>query len=189
MSRAVLAWDRIVTAVLGLALVAVGMAAALWWLGTFPGWPTELQSDQTLAWTTQPWWPWAVGAAGVVLILLGVRWLASHLPNRGVTHLKLPGSNRRGRLDAQVRPIAGAAADAFALTPGVRSARGSIEQDRGQLVARIRATVEQQADLAAVAAAADQVSADLRQVMQRDDVVSQITLTVARSERALSRVE
>lgn len=189
MSRAVLAWDRTVTVVLGLALVVLGVAAALWWLGTFPGWPTQLKTDQAQAWTTQPWWPWAVGVAGVVLILLGLRWLASHVPHRGVSHLKLSGSSRQGRLDAAVGPIAGAAADAFALTPGVRAAHGTIEQDRGQLVAKVRATIEQQADLGAIAAAADQVSGDLRQVMQRDDVVCQVTLTVARTDRAMSRVE
>lgn len=190
MSRAVVAWDRIVTLLLGLVLIAAGVAAALWWLGTFPGWPTQLRTEQTVQLTQQqPWWPWVVGVVGIVLILLGLRWLVSHLPNRGISHLRLPGSNTHGKLDAQVRPIAAAAADAFGRTPGVRSARGVIQQERGQLIAKLQATVEPRADLRTIAAAADQVSSHLRQVMQRDDIVCQVNLTVARSEHAPPRVD
>lgn len=189
MSRAVLAWDRVVTFVLGLVLIAAGAAAALWWLGTFPRWPQQLRTDQTIELTKQPWWPWAVGAAGVLLILLGLRWLASHVPDRGVTHLKLPGSNDQGKLVTQVRPVAAAAADALAATAGVRSARGTIQQERGQLVAKLRATIEPHADLHEIATGSDHVSADLRRVLQRDDMVCQVNLTVARSNRAESRVE
>ena len=39
MSRTVLAWDRVVTFLIGLLLIAVGLAGILWWLGTFPSWP------------------------------------------------------------------------------------------------------------------------------------------------------
>jgi len=51
-----------------------------------------------------------------------------------------------------------------------------------------------EAELAPVAAgrlrpAADQVSVDLRQVVQRDDLVCQVTLTVARTDRPMSRVD
>lgn len=189
MSRAVVAWDRIVTLVLALVLIAAGTAAALWWLGTFPGWPPQVKTDQTIELTTRPWWPWAVGAVGVLLILLGLRWLASHVPNRGVSHLKLPGSSSQGKLDTQVRPVVAAAADAFAATAGVRSARGTIEQERGQLIAKLRATIEPHADLTEVAAGSDQVSADLRRVLQRDDMVCQVNLTVARTDRADPRVD
>jgi len=189
MSRAVVAWNRVVTLLLGLVLLALGAAAVLWWLGTFPGWPTQLHTDQVTQATQQPWWPWAAGGAGLVLALLGLRWLASHLPDRGVTTITLPGSSRAGRLDAQVRPIASAAAEAFALTPGVRSARGVIQEERGQVIAKLRATVEPHVDLQLVAAAADRVSADLRQVMQRDDIVCQVNLAVARSEHAAPRVD
>ncbi len=189
MSRAVIAWNRIVTLLLGLVLIALGVAAILWWRGTFPGWPTRLRTDQATQATQQPWWPWVAGGVGLVLGLLGLRWLVSHLPNRGVTTIALPGSSSAGRLDAQVRPIAAAAADALALTPGVRSARGVIQQERGQVIAKLRATVEPRADLQLIADAADRVSADIRQVTQRDDIVCQVNLTVARSEHSAARVD
>ena len=56
-------------------------------------------------------------------------------------------------------------------------------------MAKLRATIERQADLTAIAAAADRVSADLRQVTQREDLVCQINLGVARTTRDLSRVD
>ena len=190
MSRAVIAWDRVVTLLIGLLLIAVGLAGILWWLGDFLGWSQQpLQVDRALELTEEAWWGWAVGAAGILLILLGLRWLAAHVPDRRVSNLKLPGSTAQGRLDAKVRPIAGAAAEAFALTPGVRTARGTIQRDRGQLVAKLRATIEQQADLTTIADAADRVSAELRQVTQRDDLVCQVNLGVARTTRDLSRVD
>ena len=192
MSRATIAANRIVAFLVGLVLIGVGVAGVLWWQGTltrwFPGVSDRLDTSAVTDLTRQPWWPWAAGAAGVVLVLLGLCWLLGHLPSRSVSQLKLPGSTSSGKLAAQVRPVAAAAAEALGQTPGVRSAKGSIREERGQLVARLNATVEQQADLAAVANAAERVSAQLGQVMQRDDLVCQVNLTVARRDRTPTRV-
>ncbi|MEO3938952.1 hypothetical protein V3N99_19690 [Dermatophilaceae bacterium Soc4.6] len=192
MSRATIITNRLAAFLVGLILLALGAAAALWWQGTlttwFPAVPAQLHSGRVSDLTRQRWWPWAVGVAGVLLILLGLRWLFAHLPSRGVSQLKLPGSTSQGTLTAEVRPVAKAAAESLEQTPGIRSARGSIQEGRGQLVARINATVEQQADLAVVAAAADRVSAQLGQVLQRNDLVCQVNLTVARRDHALARV-
>ena len=70
----------------------------------------------------------------------------------------------------------------------VRSVRGTINRDRGQLVARLTATIEPQADLATVGAAADAVSADLKKVLAREDLRCQVNLRVAHRGRRLSRV-
>lgn len=189
MSRSLVTLDRLMAFVVGLVLIAVGAAGVLWWRGTFPSWPTKLDTGAAITMTGQPWWAWAVGIIGLVLVLLGVRWLIAHLPSRGVGQLKLPGSTPQGKLLAQVRPVANAAAEALEQTSGVRSASASIHKERGQLVARINATIEQQADLLAVAAAADQVSSDLARVLQRDDIHCQVNLSVAHRSRSLSRVD
>jgi len=188
MSRALIAFDRLMAFVVGLVLVAVGAAAALWWRGTFPSWPTRLDTGPAVQLTDRPWWPWTVGILGVALILLGLRWLVAHLPSRGISQLTLPGSSPHGRLITQVRPVAAAAAEALEQTPGVRSTSATIIAVRGQLVARLNATIEQQADLSAVAAAADQVSADLARILQRDDLYCQVNLSVAHRARSLPRV-
>ena len=192
MSRATIAANRIVAFLVGLVLIGVGVAGVLWWQGTltrwFPGVSNRLDTSPVTELTKQSWWPWAAGAAGVVLVLLGLRWLLGHLPSRGVSQLKLPGSTSSSKLVAQVRPVAAAAAEALQQTPGVRSAKGSLRKERGQLVARLNVTVEQQADLAGVASAAERVSAQLGQVLQRGDLVCQVNLTVARRDRTPTRV-
>lgn len=188
MSRLVIAVDRAIALVVGLLLVALGAATVVWWNGSIAGWPLQLGAGPVIRASTQPWWPWAAGAVGVVLVLVGLRWAAGHVPRRRVSHVKLPGSSAQGRLTAQVGPVGGLAADVFGQTPGVRSARGSIRHDRGQVLATIDATIEPGADLGQVAAAADRVSADLRRVLERDDMRAQVRLRVARRERALPRV-
>lgn len=191
MSRATLAFDRVIAAVLGLVLIAAGALGVLWWAGRLPGLPSKVQLS-SVGWlptlTEQLWWPWALGAFGVLLVLIGLRWMGGHVPNRGVSHLTLPGSDSDGKLLVEAKPVASAAADAFAQTPGVRSAKGSIQRDRGQLMARINATIEREADLGMIAAASDTVSADLRRALERDDLACQVQLRTARGNRKLARV-
>lgn len=188
MSRAVVVLDRFMTFLAGLILLVLGAAAILWWLGTFPSWPTRVDASVVVQDTKASWWPWAAAIAGIVLVLLGLRWLAAHLPSRGVAQVKLTGSGAQGRLSAQVRSVADTAAEVLQQTPGVRSARGTIQRDRGQLVARLRATVEPGADLHAVAGAADAVAADLQQVLGREDLRCRIQLRVAHRGRSQPRV-
>lgn len=187
MSRAVLALDRIVVLLVAIVLIAAGVAAFTWWLGTsILSGPVDAGAvaDQT----TQPWWPWACGLLGVVLLVLGLRWLAAHVVPRGVDSLRLSGSDAHGKLTARARPVAQAAGDVLEMTPGIRSARGAIATDRGQVVVRITATVEPYAALADVAAAVDSMTGDLRAVLGRDDLHCQARLRVARHAKAPSRV-
>lgn len=187
MSRAVVALDRVATLVGALALIAAGVAGIVWWRGDL-GLSGPLDAGAAADLTTQPWWPWVLGLLGAALVLLGLRWLAGHVLTRGVGEVRLPGTGRAGRLTAQVTPVAQAAAEVLADTHGVRSARGTIHRDRGQLVARLRATIEPEADLAVVVASADRVAADLKTVLGREDLHCLVTLNVARSGGRLARV-
>ena len=84
--------------------------------------------------------------------------------------------------------VASAAAQALAHAPGVRSSRGSIHRDRGQIVAVLRATIERGADLRVVSDAADRASADLAHVLQRDDMHCSVQLRTAGRARSMPRV-
>ncbi|WP_432574307.1 hypothetical protein [Kineococcus sp. SYSU DK005] len=192
MSRSVLALDRLVALVVGLVLIALGLAAAAW----YPGWlarlwpaaPRELQLRTATDAFAASWWGWAAGAAGVVLVLLALWWLLAHLPRRGVGTLPLPGSARGARLLIDPDGPVDTAADVLAGTPGVRSARGRVLRDRGRLVVDVRATVEPDADLAEVVAAADAVTGDLRHVLGREDARARVRLSVARTTHQRPRV-
>ena len=69
-------------------------------------------------------------AIGVVLVLLGLRWLLAHLPQRGVRQVALPGSSAEGRLRADLGSVADAVATELGRLPGVRSASGRTLDDR-----------------------------------------------------------
>lgn len=187
MSRAVIAFDRLAAIVVSLLLIGAGLAGLVWWRGDL-GLSGPLDAAAAVDLTTQPWWPWVAGFVGAALVLLGLRWLAGHVITSGVGQVRLPGSSKQGRLTAQVKPVAQAAAEVLEATDGVRSARGTINRDRGQLVARLSATIEPQADLATVTAAADAVSGDLKKVLAREDLRCLVNLRVARRGRQLSRV-
>jgi hypothetical protein len=175
-------------AVMGLVLILLGVAGILWWAGRLGSVPTQFDLGGIRWLPRQGWWPWALGAGGIILALLGLRWLLAHLPKRGVSHLYLPGSGPEGRLLVAANSVVDAAASALAQAPGVRSARGRIDQDRGEIVARLDATIERGADLRAVASAADAVTSDLRSALERRDLNSRVQLRTAGGNRPLPRV-
>lgn len=190
-TRTVLLLDRIATLVLALLLLAAGLAGLWWWSGrevsgtSLPGTSSTSAVTDALGGSDVAW---GVAVGGVVLALVGLRWILAHLRRTTVSRLRLSGSGPEGRNEALAGKALGAAADAFATTDGVRSARGAVVRDRGQLVARVDATIEPEADLALVAARADEVTAQLNDVLGRDDLRAAVRLRVALRGRALSRV-
>ncbi len=188
MSRGTLAVDRLLTALAGVVLTALGVIAVLWYAGRLGSAPTRVDLGGIRGLSRQQWWPWALGAAGVILALLGLRWLLSHLPRRGVASLFLPGSGPEGRLLVATGPVLDAAATALAGTPGVRSARGRIVRDRGEIVARLDATIARGADLRVVVAAADAVTGDLQSALERDDLTARVQLRTAGRNKPMPRV-
>ncbi|MCY7400469.1 MAG: hypothetical protein LH477_05830 [Nocardioides sp.] len=137
MSRSVVVTDRVMAVVLGLVLVLAGLALGGWYL-VAQGWVTvpvtaadELSTAPVQSAATAAWWPWALGVAGLVLTLLGLRWLTAHLPDRGVGRLRLSGTGAEGRLEVDAGAVASAAAASLEQVPGARSARGRVLRDRG----------------------------------------------------------
>lgn len=185
MTRGTLAFDRVMTALAGAGLLALGVVGILWWAGRLGSAPTRVDLSGIRWWATQQWWPWALVVGGVVLALVGLRWLFSHLPRSGVSHLTLPGSGSEGRLLVATGPAVDAAAGSLEQAPGVRSVRGRIDHDRGQVVASFVATIDRDADLRLVAAAVDEMTGRLQSVLERQDVYSRVVLrTTGRSRKA-----
>jgi hypothetical protein len=189
MSRATIAVDRLVTFILALALLASGAGAAVWGTDRVSPLSGSLHFAPVAEATTKTWWPWAAGAGGVVLVLLGLRWLLSHLPRRGIGPVKLTGTGRGGRLEADAGSAATAAAQVFEATPGVRSAHGTMMHERGHILARLNVTIEPHADLTQISEAADRISAQLRHVLGRDDLTCRIQLRVGGRNKPAPRVQ
>lgn len=192
MRRRVLGLDRVLAVLFGLVLFVVGVGAAAWYTGglrrLWPQFPEQVSTQKTSDLINTDWWPWASGAVGALLVLLGLWWLIAHLPRRGVGSLVLPGSGRTGRLRVDPSGPAATAAEVLADTPGVRSAHSKVLHDRGELVVALTATIDPRAELSEVITAADTVAADLHTVLGRDDARARIHLTVARRARTQSRV-
>ena len=189
-TRKTLFIDRIATLVLALVLIAGGGAAIWWWSGqSLAGYQLADTSDTSAVSDVvdAAWFGWAAAAVGIVLALVGIRWIAAHLTTARVARLTLGGSDATGRLDVAGSKVAGAAAQALADTVGVRSAKGAVVRDRGQLVAHLAAVIEPEADLALVARRADEVSAQLAEVLERDDLRCSVQLRVAARGRTLPR--
>lgn len=180
MSRLTLAVDRIVTLLIGLVILATGLYALLWWQGRLTNMPARVHTSVLNDVTAHAWWPWAVGVGGVILVAIGLRWLAAHLPRRSLPAFRLPGSAARGRLEIESSAVADAAARELSAMPGVRSVRARLVQDRGQDVLSIRGQIDSDADLVALGHAADAISGHVAQAAARDDLRCRIQLGVHR---------
>ena len=191
MRRSILAFDRVLLLLLGLLLVAVGVAAVGWQVGflaeVWPDAPDQLEVDSGTV-TGASSFPALAGVIGVALVVIGVWWLLAHLPRRSVGSLSLPSGEQPGRLVVDPGPAVATAADVLADDPLIRSARGAVLADRGELVVRLRATVDPGSDLDDVVDACDRVLADLAHVLPADRLRSRVELSVLRRGAVDARV-
>ncbi len=183
MSRTTVALDRVVTVLLGLALVAAGILAVGWYYAWWSWLPEDVDSTQALDVTGTEWWPWVLGAAAVVLLLVGLRWLLAHAPGRRVSDLRLPGSGAEGRLEVDASSAVSAACADLQARHDVRAARGVVRRDRGQLVIEVRATLEPRSELREVASAVDHAATALTQCLERPDLYCRVRLDVGSHDR------
>jgi len=179
--RSVLAVDRVVCVVLGLVLVAGGLAGLAWWTGELSG---SLDTSVVVETASQTWFPGACAGAAVVMAVLALWWLLAHVPRQRVGVLALAGSGREGALRVSADAPARAAARRLAAVPGVRSASARVVTVRGRLLAEVRAVVEPSADLPEIGSEASAVRDLLLQVLGRPDVVGRVRLSVARHDRS-----
>src|SRR3954451_25381773 len=120
MSRAILAFDRVVVLLLGLVLIVVGVAAVGWQVGfladVWPDVPGSVDVDSTRV-TDAESYAVLARAGGVALGVIGLWWLLAHLPRRSVGSLRLPSGDQPGRLVVDPGPAVATAAEVLADDP------------------------------------------------------------------------
>lgn len=182
MTRLAMAVDRIATLLAGAALIALGAGAVAWQRG-------DLVDGRSLSFavavdaTRTAWWPWALAAAGVVLILLGLRWLAAHRPARKASRviLRTP-ADSLPPVTGDAASVAQAAAVAIRRDAAVLKASGTATVERGTPTVTVTATVRARQGLRAGARAADATAADIA-VMLGESVATRTILRVDDSRR------
>lgn len=178
--------DRLVTLLVGLALVVGAVAAWAWYYSVVLTGPAiEVAPAQDLL--AQEWWPWALAAIGILLVVVGLRRMAAHIPDRGVNKLRLRRSDDTGGLAVDSGPLASAASDEIAAVDGVRSSHGKVLRERGQLVMELVVLTEPAAHLPDVTTVCDQVAAVVARMAERDDLTFRVDLRVARRGRSVRR--
>lgn len=152
MTRRAVTVDRIAALLLGIGLLALGLAAVAWQRGTL--WQSRaLDLSAAAALTGTPWWPWASGAAGILLILLALRWLLSHRRAPRVTRLGLADG-----LTADASSVAQVAATTLAGHPHIVKATGCAAAEHGSPTITLTVTLPARSPLdAGVSTATDTV--------------------------------
>lgn len=179
MTRSAVAFDRIAVFLTGLGIAAVGVLAIAWERGYFgAGAALRVTVRQALS---ASWWTWAVAAAGVVLIVLGLRWLATHRWPRKASRVALAGPG--AGLTADAASVAAAAADALEAESAVLKANGTATVDRGNPTVTLTATVPAHRGISVGIAAADRTAQTVG-AMLGDTVAVRTVLRIATKHRS-----
>ncbi len=185
MRRGTIGLDRAVGVVLGIVLVLLGLLGIAWWQGVLL---RRVPRAAGVAASTAAgirsgvgasWWPWVAGIAGLVLAVIGVIWLLRHLAARGVHGYRLAGTGKTGTLRANTGSLLSAACADLTATRGIRSAAGSMTDERGALIANLHVTADPGADLTTVAADIDRTTTALAGALQDPRVTYRARLSVA----------
>ena len=188
MSRSSTALDRTATIVVGLLLVAVGAGAIIWHSGWVNGLPEIITAPGLALSARSWWWPWAVTLVGVALVLLGLRWLASHAMATRVHTVALTGSGENGSLTTDLGSIAQAAARRLAMDPSVDSAKATAIVDLGRRTLDLTATAASINDITAAATAADQVCCEAITMLGDDTIATRTRIKVNTTSDRVRRV-
>lgn len=184
MRKKVVFTDRMVVGLLGLALVAGGLALVDWrYRRVLGGWSDTLETGPVASVTDAAWWPWALAAVGVVVGLLGLAWLLAHLRTDRPGDLRLGGSSAVGLLEADLSSVAGAVAERFAELAPVSGARGTTGRDGSRALVEVRAHLEADADTASLTAAAQTCAREVAQAFPDGEASFRVLLSAPRRRR------
>ncbi|WP_193043825.1 Asp23/Gls24 family envelope stress response protein [Mycolicibacterium baixiangningiae] len=189
MTRLASTWDRFAALVFGLAAIVLGAGMLMWATDWIPGTPEYVTAPGLVTAAGTAWWPWAVGAVGIVLILLALRWLLIHTPKARVKAVPLTSGQAGGRVSADLGAVAHAAAQILEQHPGVESAKGKAVIDRGVRTVDLTVTARSPLDLDALLDPIDTVCAQTAGVVGDPGIATRTTVRIDHHRRREHRVE
>ena len=169
MKRSVAVLDRLVSAIIGLALLVGGLLVIGWWADIAvvrhlfayadPSWYARAPE--------QGWWSWALFLATVVGLLLGSWLLLTNLrPNRA-GELELPvDAEALGTATVSTATLANAVATKLAAHPEIASTRGDATVERGVRTLRITLRAEPDVPLEHLRRVAEAALADIGRAVE-----------------------
>ncbi|MEU0494573.1 alkaline shock response membrane anchor protein AmaP [Mycobacterium sp. NPDC006124] len=182
MTRTAVTFDRFAAVVAGLALVALGAALVVWTTGRVSNLPRNVSVPGLHSATTTGWWPFALAGAGVVLVVLALRWLFAHSPAAKVKDLPLRRDDS-GSITVDLGEVASAAAQALEQTLDVESASGKAVIDRGTRTVDLTVTTSASPRSDRLIPAIDAVCAQIAGVLTDPSVATRTTIHTGKRER------
>lgn len=161
-------FDRFLVGLLGLALLTGAGLFIAWMLRVLdPG--DEIETDPVLALSEEIWWPWALAALGVLLVLLGARWLLAQAPRAAATDVRLPGSGHGGRFTASLGPVLKTAEEALARHPLITKVSTSTQDHDERIGVVVDVTMRADAPLSTVVDVVEAHVDEVHRVVGRSD--------------------
>ena len=182
MTRTVGFIDRMVALLVGVALIALGAAMLVWNSGWIATAPHVITAPALRTATTTTWWPWALAAAGIVMVAGAVWFLLIHTPDTGAKGLRLP-STELGALTVDLSEVAAAAARTLEQVPEVQSARGKVVLDRGVRMVDLTVIATAATDLASLPESIDVVCSQIATMLADPTVATRTVIRIAKVER------
>lgn len=168
MNRGVAGLDRLISAIIGLVLLAGGLLVIGWWADIAvvrtlfthadPGWYARAPE--------QGWWSWALFVATVAGLVLGAWLLLANLrPNRA-GDVELPVDGAVGTATVGATTLANAVATSLAEHPEIASTRGNATLENGVRTLRITLSAKPDVSLEHLRRLAEPTLADIERAVE-----------------------
>lgn len=180
--------DRVACLLFGLLFVLGGLSLLDWrYRLVFDNYPDALTLGPVPRWVAADWWPWAAGAAGIGLLLLGLWWLLAHLRRSSIPDLTLAGTDHTGRLSVDLSSVADAAGATLLRSGPFATVHATARTVRRARVVELQTRISEHADTASLLKAAQQATRQVREAFPDGGTHARILINPPRPQRSWSR--
>lgn len=188
MTRRLTFLDRAATLLVGLGLVAGGLALLDWRYGWVGSWPEKIRTGRYADLESGSWWPWAFAAAGVLLGLVGLVWLLAHAPRRGEGAVRLSdASDQSGTVRVDLGSVAKAVAADFEARTAATDVRGTARRRGSAHVIELRGHLDPSSTGSSIDEAASRCARDIEAAFPDGSTACRVLLGRGRLRPRLTR--